>query len=313
MTDVTDRRERRAVTDGPGPPSSARIDRVDDRLGLAVHRVGLSGRSLVTYARDHVTVRTPSRPDFRDGNTLDLLAVPAPGDLWGWVDRYAETIGMLGVEHVQLRWEVPLAADAPAEAPDLDPELASAAQELGLRPFPLTVLLLDGLREPPRALGDMVPVPPPTAESSASVDRRWHAATVLYRYMEGEEPDDWRDLDQAFVQWQVEVQRELALAERCQVWLTLRHGGPVARLHVVHDQQGLAAVEDVVVHPVVRRHGIAAALTYKAVSTHLAVHPGSRVGVVAEPGSTGDRLYRRLGFRPHATIWAALRLLRPDA
>ena len=299
------------MTDGPPPTSSARVTRIDDRLGLAVSRVGLSGRTLVTYARDHVTVRTPSKPDFRDGNTIDLEAVPAPEDLAAWVERFHDTIGMLGVEHVQLRWETPLAPDAPAEVPELDPTLAAAADEQGLRPFPLTVLLLDELQEPPRAPGDMVPVPPPAEASGGSVDRRWHSATVLYRYMEGEDPDDWRAADQAFIDWKVEVQRELALAERCQVWLTMRHGGPVARLHVVHDEQGLAAVEDVVVHPVVRRHGIAAALTYQAVRTHLDVHvddqPGSRVGIVAEPGTTAERLYRRLGFRPHATVWTALR------
>ncbi len=287
---------------------STRVDRVDERLGLAVCRVGLSPRSLVTYARDHVSVRTPSRPDFWDGNTLDLERVPAPEDLAGWVERFRDTIGILGAQHVRLRWETPLSPDAPADAVDaLSGELFRAATELDLEVTPLTVSLLDELEEPPRALGDLVPIAPPSGVPGGAVDRRWHAATVLYRYVEGEDPDDWRERDQDFVAWSVDVQRELALAERCQVWLTMRHGGPVARLHVVHDHQGLASVEDVVVHPVVRRHGIAAALTYKAVRAHLDVYPGSRVGIAAAPGSAGDRLYRRLGFRPHATVWTAHR------
>jgi hypothetical protein len=69
-----------------GQPS---LRRLDERLGLAVSRAGTSPRTLVTYARDHVSVRTPSRPDFRDGNTIDLEAVPAPGGLAAWVDRFA--------------------------------------------------------------------------------------------------------------------------------------------------------------------------------------------------------------------------------
>jgi hypothetical protein len=292
------------MTDDPTPQSTPHVTRVDDRLGLAVCRVGLSARTLVTYARDHVTVRTPSKPDRPDVNTLDLEAPPVPSDLTGWVERFHDTIGMLGARHPQMRWEEPLSRSSDPARPGLSEDLAVAAGTLGLEAFPTTVLLLDDLREPPRALGDMVPVPPPSGVAGGAVDRRWHSATVLYRYMEGEDPDAWRDADQASIEWNVEIQRELALAERCQVWLTLRHGGPVARLQVVHDQQGLAALQDVVVHPVVRQHGIAAALTYKAVRTHLDVHGGSRVGIAVDPGTAGDRLARRLGFRPHATVWA---------
>jgi len=286
-------------------PGAGRVQRIDDRLGLAVSRASLSGRTLVTYARDHVTVRTPSRHDFYDGNSLDLEAAPAPEDLDRWVARFTDTIGMLGAQHVQLRWETPREADAPARPPEPDPDLAAALDRRGFELTPVTVLLLDHLVAPLPSPGEVVPVAPPTAEPGGAVDRRWHAASVLYRYESGEDPAAWRDVDQAFVAWSVDVQRELALAERCQLWLTMRHGAPVARLHVVHDGQGLACVEDVVVHPVHRRQGIAATLTYRALDVHLQVHPGSRVGIAAAPGSPAERLYRRLGFRPHATVWTA--------
>ncbi len=288
--------------------TGGRVERIDDRLGLAVCRASLSGRTLVTYARDHVTVRTPSRHDFYDGNTLDLEAAPDPGELDRWVARFSDTIGMLGAQHVQLRWETPLAPDAPAAPPVPDPDLAAALDRCGFGLTPVTVLLLDEPVAPPPAPGEVVPVAPPSAEPGGAVDRRWHAATVLYRYETGEDPEAWRDVDQAFVAWSVDVQRELALAERCQLWLTMRHGAPVARLHVVHDGQGLACVEDVIVHPVHRRQGIAATLTYRAVDAHVQVHAGSRVGIAAEPGSAAERLCRRLGFRSHATVWTARRL-----
>jgi GNAT superfamily N-acetyltransferase len=286
----------------------AGVRRVDDRLGLAVERASLSGRSLVTYARDHVTVRTPSRPDFRAGNTLDLVVPPAPEELTRWMDRFAETTGRLGVPHVQLRWETPLAGDAPATAPRPDPALAAAVRDLGLSLSAVTVLVLDQLSAPAAAPAELVPVAAPSAIPGGPTDRRWHAASVLYRYETGDDPDAWRGFDEDFVAWSVDVQRELATAGRAQVWLAMRHGGPVGRLTVVHDRQGLAVVEDVIVHPVHRRLGIASALIHRAVAHHLDGQPDSRVGIGAEPGAAVDHLYRRLGFRPHATVWTALRI-----
>jgi aminoglycoside phosphotransferase (APT) family kinase protein/GNAT superfamily N-acetyltransferase len=297
-----------AVLPGGQTQSRQRTVRVDDRLGLAIERTGLSGRTLVTYARDHVTVRTPSRPDFRAGNTLDLVAPLAPDELGRWEERFASTIGTLGVQHVQLRWETPLGPDAPPGAPAPDPEVAAALARGGYELSAVTMLLLDELQRPPDAPIEVIPVAPPSLVPGGVVDRRWHAATVLYRYESGETPDEWRSFDEGFVAWSVDVQRELALDERAQVWLAMRHGGPVGRLTVLHDRQGLAAVEDVVVHPAHRRRGIAAALTARAIEAHLAAFPGSRVGLGAEPGSSAERLYRRLGFRPHATLWSALRV-----
>jgi GNAT superfamily N-acetyltransferase len=285
----------------------AEIRRVDDRLGLAVERASLSARTLVTYARDHVTVRTPSRPDFRAGNTLDLVVPPVPDDLARWADRFAETTGSLGVPHVQIRWETPLPGEAPPEPPAPDPDLAAAAADLGFSVSAVTILSLDQLSAPAAAPAELVAVEAPSAVPGGAVDRRWHAATVLYRYGSGDAPDAWREVDEGFVAWSVDVQRELAADGRAQVWLAMRHGGPVGRLTVAHDRQGLAVIEDVIVHPVHRRLGVASALTHAAITRHLEEHPGSRIGIGADPGSSADHLYRRLGFRPHATVWTALR------
>lgn len=302
--------DRRRPPDGPdrgGPPAHATVARVDDRLGLAARRVALSGRSLVTYARDHVSVRTPSRSGFRDGNTIDLLAPPTPEDLPGWVERFRDTIGILGAAHVQLRWEQPLPSDASPHPPTPDAALAEALRVLGFALVPTTILLLGRLTEP-RSPGpvELVPVEAPSAVPGGAVDRRWHAATVLYRYADGDSPDDWRDRDQDDTDWSVDVQRELATAGRCQVWVAMRHGAPVGRLSLLHDRQGLAAVEDLIVHPVHRRRGIAAALAHRAISRHLDADAQARIAVAADPGSGADRLCRRLGFRPHATVWSAV-------
>jgi GNAT superfamily N-acetyltransferase len=294
--------EDRGTEPGRGRPT--RVERVDERLGLAVLRASMSARTLVTYARDHVTVRTPSRPDYHDGNTLDLESAPGADALGGWIDRFTTTVGQLGAQHVQLRWEEPAVEAAAPPVPD--PALAEALRDGGFELMPTSVLLLERLRPTPPAPAELRALEVPSADQVTS--RRWHAATVLYRY-EAEEPgpEGWRFWNEDFVAWSVDVQRELAAEGRVRVWLASRHGAPVGRLTVAHDRQGLAVVEDVVVHPVHRRRGIASALTHAAVADHLARHPGARVGLGAEPGSVAERLYARLGFRRHATVWTARR------
>lgn len=288
------------TSDGP------RIRRVDERLGLSVLRASLSPVTLVTYARDHVAVRTPSRPDVHVGNTLDLTGVPEPDQLVGLLDRYEQTIGTLGAGHVQLRWETPLDPDAPPTVATPDTEVLGRARALGLAVSSVTVLLLDQLLPPAGgAAVELAPVPAPGDQAGGAVDRRWHATTVLYRYLAGDTPDDWRGNDDTVVAWSVEQQRELARIGRCQVWVALRYGMPVGRLSLLHDRQGLAVVEDVVVHPAHRRRGIASALTHRAIAHHLEVDPSARLGLAAAPGSGAELLSRRLGFRPHATVWSA--------
>ncbi len=286
------------------PMPRTRVRRVDDRLGLAVLRVPLSARTLVTYARDHVTVRTPSRPGFGPGNTIDLEEPPDPGDLAGWTARFRETVGQLGVRRVHLRWEV--AGGRPGLVPTPPDELRAAAVAQGFELVPTSVLLLDSLVPTGPGPAELSEVEPPSAVPGGRVDRRWHAATVLYRYAaDGPGEDGWRDWDEDAVAWRIDVQRELAADGRARVWLAARHGAPVGRLTVLHDRQGLAAVEDVVVHPVHRRAGIAGGLVHRAVAAHLAGDREARVGVGLAPGSAAERLALRLGFVPHATVWSA--------
>ncbi len=297
------------TADGEGA-SRPSVRRVDERMGLTVDRVGLSERTLVTYARDHVSVRTPSRPDFRDGNTLDLVAPPGPGDLDRWIARFGETVAILGARHVQIRWETPLPVDAPIAPPVPDPTLAAAVAERGMTLEAVTVLLLDQLTAVPPTGAELIRLAAPRTadEPSSTVERRWHATEVLERYAEGDRPDDWRAEPTAFDRWADEVRRELARAGRAQVWLAVRQGTPAGRVVVLHDRQGLGVVEDLVVHPVHRRRGLARELTHAAVTGFLAEQPaGARLGICAAAGGPAERLYRQLGFRPHATVWTARR------
>jgi GNAT superfamily N-acetyltransferase len=288
----------------PGDESRAQVRRLDERLGLAVARLPLSARTLVNYTRDHVAVRTPSRPQEPSGNSLDLLATPAPEEIGRWVQRFDETVGRLGAAHPRLRWEEPPAP--PAAVGGVSEGLADALAAHGLRVEISSVLLLETLGETPAAPAELVPVDPPTSGQRAT-DRRWHAATVLYRYATGSTPEEWRAWDEDRVAWKIDVQRELAVSGRAQVWLALRHGAPVGRLTVHHDRQGLASVDDLVVHPAHRRLGIASALVGTAIAAHLRAMPDARVGVEVAPGGAAQRLASRLGLRPHATVVRATR------
>lgn len=286
--------------------SGVQVRRIDERLGLAVCRAGLPAVTLVTYTRQHVAVRTPSRPDLLAGNCLDLLEPPAPAQLPGALARFDEAVGTLGAPRRCLRWEVARPADAPLEVPTLDPAVAEALASHGLEPTAATVLLLGSLA-PVHAPGgtDLVPISPPGGVPGGPVDRRWHAASVLHRYRQGETPEQWRSVDTEAIAWRVEQERAAAVADRAQVWIALRHGGPVARLTLVHDRQGLVALEDVVTHPAHRGRGIAGALVHMAVDAHLQAFPGHRVGAVVPAGGRLEQAVRRLGFFPHATVWSA--------
>lgn len=288
-----------------GDTPGMRVRRVDERLGLAILRVPLSSRTLVTYARDHVTVRTPSRPGFAAGNAIDLEQPPAPEDLPRWIGRFRDTVGQLGVRRVHLRWEV-ATGGLPGGEVSLPEPVRAAAAASGVEVVPTAVLLLDALVPVGGGRADVSPVAAPSAVPSGAVDRRWHAATVLYRYAaDAPGPGGWRDWDEDAVAWSVEVQRELAAAGRARVWLAARHGAPVGRLTLVHDRRGLGAVEDLVVHPVHRTAGIAGGLVHRAVSDHLAGDPDARIGLGVAPGSPAERLALRLGFSHHATVWSA--------
>lgn len=287
--------------ESPPEQASVRVRRLDDRLGLAVLRAGLSARTLVTYARDHVTVRTPSRPTFADGNTLDVMATPTEAEIPQWIARFERTVAATGARHVRLRWE-----DVAGSNPDRT--LIAAFAEPGFTVTSRTVALLDDLTSAPAPADVSIsPVAAPSRQPGAANDRRWYAATVLYRYAHGEELDDFREHDARAAEWSIEVQRELAAAQRATVWVAMRYGVPVARCTLAHDRQGLAVVEDVITHPVHRRAGIATGLVQRAVHEHLARDPAARIGVAHPPRHAAERFFAGLGFREHATVFTAHR------
>lgn len=301
----------------PEPPaagSAPSVRRVPGRHGLDVARAGLPPVSLATPSPDGTVVRTPSRPDFHDGNVTDLDRPPAPTDLDRLLRRAEDQARAVGAARVRLRWEEPLAPDAPpGVVPAVGPALAAALAERGLALGTLVVLLAGA--DASGAVDD-VPVGvellgPLAASGDAALERRWHGVAVLQRYADGDDPTAWRAADGGFAAWRHGVRRALALEGRAWVWLAMRQGMPAGTVTLVDDLRGTAVLEDLVVHPTHRGRGIAAALVRRAASFLDAGWGPSapRLGSVVEPGSTSERLHRRAGFHPHAVVRVAERPL----
>lgn len=257
-----------------------------DPVPLLAIRTALDPGTVVAPLADVTVLRTPTRPDLWEGNALHLRAAPGPRDLDHLLETWSERFGTVpGVEHVRIRWVEPVAGRELGE-------LRAAAAARGLA-VDLTPHLELGELTPTGATNGVEILP-------ATDPRQWHGATVLFRHT------DWGG-DEVFWRETMAGRRQLAEEGRAVTYLAIRWGIPVGTAalcwdplaDVGPDHAGLAVVEDVVVHPAHRGVGIASTLVHTAVERHLGAHPRART-VLRTDDAVG--LYRRLGFRPTATV-----------
>lgn len=285
------------MTDGSDAPE---VHRVDDRLGLAVERVPVSARTVVTYTRDHVVVRTPSHPNDTCANTLDLVGIPTVDALGVWVKRFADTIGMLGARTTRLRFEQPANENPP------DAVLAWLKNErFTVRAN--TVYLKDAGLPKGRVTGDIRQLEPQPQGADVLVDRMWFAADVVDKYRKGSVVNDYVPRDDTEYTESTAVLREHAVAQRARVFVAYRYGTPVGRIAATHDRQGLVVVHALVVHPVHRRAGIATALLATALAGYEQQSPKVRFGVSVPDGNAAHTLVEREDFLEHARVYTAER------
>ena len=279
------------------------VRRLDDRMGLAVERVVVSARTVVTYTRDHVIVRTPSHPNDTKGNTLDLIGVPEVSSLPVWVKRFTDTIGMIGASTTRLRFEHPASEPAP-EA------MLAWLREQHFTLHTHTVYLKDAAPPLGRVSGDirLLGAEPPGTDQI--LDRMWFAADVLDKYRRGSEVSQYVPRDEQEYTESAEVLREHAVAQRARAFVAYRYGTPVGRIAATHDRQGLVVVHALVVHPVHRRNGIGTALLAAALAGYETQEPNVRFGVSVPTAGTVRTLVEHEQFVPHAVVYTAERTQR---
>jgi GNAT superfamily N-acetyltransferase len=229
--------------------------RVFGGAGLAASRLALGTDTLVTVAHDHVVLRTPTQPHWRDGNALHLLRTPS--EVATWLKRFADTVGNLpGVGGPVVAWEVD---GATVDLPDLPPGVRAE-----LRPV---TRLADtaSVRSPyagsgQRTLAGDVEV---VVADAGSDDRVWAGARALMLHAgRGKDTDWWR--------WHMAQEQSLSAAGRGHVLVGYRQEVPVARAALWHDGGGLAVLSDLVVHPLHRGGGVGRAIVDAAVGAHVA-------------------------------------------
>ena len=284
--------------------STADLTRRDDGLALRALRVGVHPDALVLRSGTDVIVRTPVRPDHRDGNVVDLLAAPPADEVATRLEGVRRLMEPVGVAHLHVRYELP-----PGTADD--PARVAAFAAAGCTVDVLRVLVLDA-----SALPEAATAPPASVtierldgpDGDVIAGRRWYAAAVLDRYAHGDDVDAWRSWDDAWGAWQRERVTALARAGRAEVWLASRHGMPVATLTLVDDRDGLVVVEDVVTHPAHRRRGIARALLVTALASLRGSRSLEHVAIAARPGAPAEALCLGLGFTAVADVQPWLRM-----
>jgi GNAT superfamily N-acetyltransferase len=294
------------------------VARRDDGLALRALRVGVHPSALVVHVGTDVVVRTPARPDHRDGNVVDLLAPPNTAEIPARLEAARRLMEPIGVRHLHIRYELPVVSDTGTEGV-MDTDGAAHAQEAersaALRAAGCMLEELRVLTLADTALPKTVPSAPTdvSIERLARPDgdviagRRWYAASVLDRYAHGEDVTAWRAWDEEWGVWDRERISALANVDRAEVWLASRHGMPVATLTLLDDQDGLVVVEDVVTHPAHRRRGIARALLGAALVSLRGSSPLERVALAVRPGDPAEELYAAYGFVPVGRVRSWLR------
>jgi len=282
--------------------SAAGIVRRDDGAALRALRVGVHPDALVQHVGTDVVVRTPSRPDHRAGNVVDLLTPPDAVAVPDRLEAARRLLAPIGVDRIHLRYELPTGA------PDADePARAAALGAAGCVADDLRVLMLpvDALPAADVASAGAVAVARlPRPDGDVVTDRRWYAAAVLDRYAHGSDVTDWRAWDAAWGEWDRARVSALARAGRAEGWTATRYGMPVGALTLLDDADGLAVVGSLVVHPAHRRRGIARTLLTTALASLRDVPRLARVAFPLRPGGPGEALATSLGFRTVADVRA---------
>jgi GNAT superfamily N-acetyltransferase len=228
-------------------------------------------------------VRTPSRPDYHDGNFVLLAGPPAAPDDPdpAWAAALERALGRWPARgRAAVRWE----SDDPTPIrPGALPPGARASVDATLR--------LARWLEPDR------PAPAVTCVR-ATDDDDWRAIVGLARASDGAPSAD-------FVEWTYAKLRR-AFTATGSAWWTAWDGDRLVGSLGLHRGADLWRFQEVETRSSYRRRGVATRLIGRALAE---VPPGDPrpVVIVAEAGGAPERLYRRLGFEPVGAVHTVAR------
>lgn len=262
-------------------------------LGFRTFLASSIGSTLVEVEDGVTVLETPTQPGFHDGNTLLLHAVPDPGDLAGWVERFEARFP--ASEHLSIWWEDE-SVTPDDETGDRERAWESAVDGTALERLRVMELTGDLPAAPATDLDVVVATEP---EHFAAVK----ALSLHLAASEGHH--DRAD----FYEWAARVRRTEVEAGRSRTWVAYRRGIPVGVLQATWgDADGdVAAVDDVMTHTEHRRTGVASLLVATAVDHARTELAGRRIALLADDESAAQRMYRRLGFVDRGVIWVLAR------
>lgn len=223
---------------------------------------------------DHITVVTPSFPDYYWGNFIAFPNPPGSGDYARWTTLYKEEVESRSkVEHVAFSWD---AADG--RLGDVD-----AFLEAGFKPDICNVMVTDRLIEPPRYDSNIQTRPVETEEE-------WTAAAWCGSYY-GELVERINPrVQQDQLAWK-------AVAERGDGYQygAFLHDTLVGVVGIFRFEGG-AVLDSVVTHPNHRGKGVASSMVYDASRHARSALKVDQLMLATEEDSDAERIYRRIGF-----------------
>jgi ribosomal protein S18 acetylase RimI-like enzyme len=233
----------------------------------------------LTDRGDYIIVRTPSNPTFYWGNFLLFRNPPAAGDDQRWRSLFEQEFGRPPVTtHEAYGWD----------SPEGERGLVTPFLDSGFDLVVSRVLFARRVIPPDRSV-------PGVTFRILETEEDWQRAVDLQTLTrpEGHAEAGHR----AFRQRQMERYRAMQADGRGQ-WFGAFAGDQLVADLGLFREDDLARFQSVETHPDFRRRGIAGWLVYEASRAMLADQPQVTLVMVADDGSSAERLYRSVGFEP---------------
>ena len=247
-------------------------------LAYRTDLIFLRPRGELIEREEYLVVRSPQEPSFYYGNLLVFRTPPTPGDLARWTEAFRREFEDLpGVAHRTFGWDDPRGGRG-AVQPFLE-----AGYELEVS----SVLAARQVRPPARP-ADWLEV------RTIRTDADWEAVLACQLACR---PARFEAASyETFKRARLANLREMAEAGLGSWYGAFRGGELVGGLGIYADGD-VGRFHEVNTRPEHRRQGVCGTLVHAA-SKHASEAMGvRRLVIVAEPGSTADRIYRAAGFR----------------